>query len=315
MVQAKAIAGEPVDDTTVGVRTQRAGSARTLEIANRARAESAAHAEAEQIADLGDLSAYSLPRHLQAVAEARRDHPDLSIALLGAYLGVSKDVCNGRLRRFWKAIGYSPGPRPKPKPVVVKGLRRLSRLQEEVLADFWSSGFAADVWVRPMDIGGINGSYRSSVLTQLEQHGLVESRIRESGLRNSKLYRLTVSGKKCATHRALRRCAAGSYPKEAAVELLIGAVDGRLADSDNAWIVTQGGDAWIDSRLIPAEFTNGDPNEAAVLEVVIGLLQSRPVHIYDLVTQTDTGHLALILAALGHAGGLFSNSTQVNHVV
>lgn len=308
-----------MSENAVGARSAAAGSgrqrsARPLEVANKSRAQSAALAEASQIADLGDLATYSLPRHLREVAEARRDHPELSIALLGSHLGVSKDVCNGRLRRFWKAIGYSPGQPPKPKPVAVKGLRRLSLMQEEVLVDFWRGDFGADMWVRPMDIGGKNNSRRSSVLAQLEQHGLVESRIRTAGIRNSKLYRLTETGRNYATHRILRRCAAGSYPKEAAVELLIGATDGRLADSENAWIVTEGGDAWIDSRLIPTEFTTDDPNEAAVLDVVVGLLQCRPVHIYDLVTQTDPGHLALILAALGHAGGLFCNSAQVNHV-
>ena len=47
---------------------------------------------------------------------------------------------------------------------------------------------------RPMDIGGYDGSSHSAALSQLVRKGLVESRVRSTGVRGSKLYRLTAAG-------------------------------------------------------------------------------------------------------------------------
>ena len=105
------------------------------------------------------------------------------------------------------------------------------------------------------------------------------------------------------THSGLRRWAAGFYPKEAAVELLIRALDGRLASPGCLWIVTEGNDTWIDPSVIALDLTtDATGNEAAVREVVSSLLHGGPVDLYDIVTRPDRDHLALILAALAHAG-------------
>lgn len=77
--------------------------------ANGARALRAATTEAAKIADMGDLARFNLPAHLQVTAEMRRDHPDLSLAAVAGLLGVSKDVCTGRLRRFWQNVGQFNG--------------------------------------------------------------------------------------------------------------------------------------------------------------------------------------------------------------
>lgn len=49
-------------------------------------------------------------------------------------------------------------------------------------------------WVRPMDVGGRNSSHHSHTLAALARKGLVEERVRSSGWRGSKLYRITVAG-------------------------------------------------------------------------------------------------------------------------
>ncbi|WP_457181063.1 Helicase associated domain protein [Mycobacteroides abscessus] len=82
----------------------------SLAEANNDRALRAATADAHRIAELGDLAAYNLPTHLQATAEMRREDPDLSLSALAILLGVSKDVCSSRLRRFWQQTGHTPRP-------------------------------------------------------------------------------------------------------------------------------------------------------------------------------------------------------------
>ncbi|WP_131823277.1 hypothetical protein [Mycobacteroides chelonae] len=71
----------------------------------------------------------------------------------------------------------------------------LTETQHQFLADFYLCGTDEGEWVRPMDIGGRNGSNHSALLSQLERHGFVESRVRSTGVRGSKLYRLTASGR------------------------------------------------------------------------------------------------------------------------
>ncbi|SLI19762.1 Uncharacterised protein [Mycobacteroides abscessus subsp. abscessus] len=111
------------------------------------------------------------------------------------------------------------------------------------------------------------------------------------------------AGDPVATHEALRRWAAGFYPKEAAVELLIRAVDGRLAAPGCLWIMSEGDETWFDPSVIALDVTAGViGNEASVLEVASGLVHGGPVDLYDVVTRVDPHHLALILAALAHAG-------------
>lgn len=105
-----------------------------------------------------------------------------------------------------------------------------------------------------------------------------------------------------ATHSALRKWAAGDYPKEAAVELLIRALGGRLASPGCLWIDTDGKESWIDASAIALDVAEVDATELALLEVVSSLLHGGPVDLYDIVTRPGRAELALILAALSHAG-------------
>lgn len=78
--------------------------------------------------------------------------------------------------------------------------RPLTPKQREFLADFFQCGTGDREWVRPMDIGGRDGTHHSAVLAQLERHGLVESRTRSPGVRGSKLYRLTPEDRAHGAH-------------------------------------------------------------------------------------------------------------------
>ena len=71
--------------------------------------------------------------------------------------------------------------------------RALTETQFEVFSQFG----AETGWLRPMDLGGRNGSNHSAVLAALERRGLVESRQRRGapGYRGSKVYRLTLAGR------------------------------------------------------------------------------------------------------------------------
>ncbi|MBE5502619.1 Uncharacterised protein [Mycobacteroides abscessus subsp. massiliense] len=71
---------------------------------NAERAKGSAAAEAEWIAELGDLSAYGLPARWQQAAELRRDRRDLSYPELAEEMGLTKDAYTGLIRRFRKKI-------------------------------------------------------------------------------------------------------------------------------------------------------------------------------------------------------------------
>ncbi|SHW61382.1 Uncharacterised protein [Mycobacteroides abscessus subsp. abscessus] len=69
--------------------------------------------------------------------------------------------------------------------------RALTDNQTEVLLQFGrESG-----WLRPLDLGGRDGSNHSAVLAQLVRRGLVESKARSYGDRGWKLYRITPAGR------------------------------------------------------------------------------------------------------------------------
>ncbi|RIT36744.1 hypothetical protein D2E76_15905 [Mycobacteroides abscessus] len=72
----------------------------TLANNNTARAQAAAAIEAQWISELGDLSAYSLPPHMQRAAELRRDHPTLAYTQLADKMGITKHAYAGLIRRL-----------------------------------------------------------------------------------------------------------------------------------------------------------------------------------------------------------------------
>lgn len=68
--------------------------------------------------------------------------------------------------------------------------RPLTENQMEVIQQFGTE----TRWLRPLDLGGRDGSNHSAVLAQLVRRGLVESKVRSSGVRGSRLYRITPAG-------------------------------------------------------------------------------------------------------------------------
>lgn len=75
---------------------------------------------------------------------------------------------------------------------------KLTENQEDILVDLYQDTEEGESprWVRPLDIGGRDGSHHSSTLRQLERKGLVESKKRSSGYRDSRLYRISEEGHK-----------------------------------------------------------------------------------------------------------------------
>lgn len=71
-------------------------------------------------------------------------------------------------------------------------MRPLTENQSALLEQFDP---ADATWLRPLDLGGRDGSNHSAVLAQLARRGLVEVRQRSIGARGSKLYRLTNRGR------------------------------------------------------------------------------------------------------------------------
>lgn len=79
---------------------------------------------------------------------------------------------------------------------------RLSDVEREVLSelhgnrDYDPKGFGAG-WLRPMDIGGRDGSRHSSILRKLVRFDFVETQRRDfgHGSRGSRLYRITEAGR------------------------------------------------------------------------------------------------------------------------
>jgi hypothetical protein len=105
---------------------------------------------------------------------------------------------------------------------------------------------------------------------------------------------------------ALREWARGSYPLEAATELLICTQRGRFVETGTPWVhVEDNGRAWIDFDELAGALDEGGPwsgGERRLLILAVslgadaGLLGSN-------VPGLDRDTLALVVAAVSHAGG------------
>lgn len=167
----------------------------SLAEANSDRARRAATTDAHRIAELGDLAAYNLPGHLQATAELRRDHPELSLSAVASLLGVSKDVCSSRLRRFWQHLGHAPRPaRRNRRQDGSVSTRPLTAPQRELLGQLVDRSDSQEKWLRPMELARGDAARCRSLLAGLEIRRLVESQTYTTGVRQSRRYRLTPSG-------------------------------------------------------------------------------------------------------------------------
>lgn len=110
----------------------------------------------------------------------------------------------------------------------------------------------------------------------------------------------------------LRDWAGGSYSHQAAVELLIRSFHGRFAGPGYPWIEQLPSDQWaLDPSTISPETTGAlSGGERRVLAVVAHLAGGwdvvsglAPLDLGDVASGVDRAHLALILAAIAHAGG------------
>lgn len=101
----------------------------------------------------------------------------------------------------------------------------------------------------------------------------------------------------------LRRWARGSYPLEAAVELLTRAFGGKFAEPGNPWLPA-GDRPWLDVRaMTDDELGVLAGGEQRVLRIVRSLAGGPPANLNDDVPGLDRAVLALVLAAIAHAGG------------
>lgn len=109
---------------------------------------------------------------------------------------------------------------------------------------------------------------------------------------------------------ALRRWARGLLPAEAAVELIIDAVGGRLRDGP--WVRQDDlGRLYLDSAVAAAEGGGLSGGERRVLAIATSLLSGdHPVDLGDAVTGLDHDALECVLAALAHAGGHRSSADR-----
>ena len=99
---------------------------------------------------------------------------------------------------------------------------------------------------------------------------------------------------------------AGWLALEAAVELLIRACEGRFADPGNPWILQDkpGRPYWLDAAAISQNSSGLSGGERRVLAVVQALATGCGV--WDLggvLAGLERRQLALVLAAMAHAGG------------
>ena len=106
------------------------------------------------------------------------------------------------------------------------------------------------------------------------------------------------------TSDGLRAWARGVYPTEAAAELLIRAHGGRFADAGWPWIQEVEDLYWIDATVLVTETGALSGGERRFLRIVGSLLDSgAPVVLEDTLPGLDRYMLALVLAAVSHAGG------------
>ncbi|MFC7622461.1 ABC transporter ATP-binding protein [Microlunatus sp. GCM10028923] len=104
----------------------------------------------------------------------------------------------------------------------------------------------------------------------------------------------------------LREWARGLYTTEAAAELLIRAMSGRLMNGP--WIGCEDdGTVWFDtSQVREAGYLSG--GERRLLDLAASLSADRPVHLGDTLTGLDRSTVVLVLAAMAHAAGTHEHS-------
>lgn len=107
----------------------------------------------------------------------------------------------------------------------------------------------------------------------------------------------------------LRAWAKGSYPQEAATELLIRAFNGRFAGAGYEWMqATEDGDLYIDFEAIPTHIDGLSGGEKRFLLLVASLAGDSLVTLGDVLPGLDRAVMDLVLAAVAHAAGTHEGS-------
>ncbi|HEX9089529.1 MAG TPA: hypothetical protein VF867_18710 [Arthrobacter sp.] len=102
----------------------------------------------------------------------------------------------------------------------------------------------------------------------------------------------------------LRAWAKGTYPEEAATELLIRAFSGRFTGNGWAWMQTNvDGAPWIDFEAIPDHIGALSGGEQRFLRLVATLSGAAPAVLGDILSGLDRDVVDLVLAAVAHAAG------------
>lgn len=117
---------------------------------------------------------------------------------------------------------------------------------------------------------------------------------------------MSVSDQTAAHHQALRDWARGSYPLEAATELLIRVQGGRWARTDQMWVrVEPNGQVWVDFAELVDQLVAGGPwsgGERRILALAAALGADDGL-LNDALPGLDRDNVALVLAAVSHAAG------------
>lgn len=110
----------------------------------------------------------------------------------------------------------------------------------------------------------------------------------------------------------LRAWAKGSYPVEAATELLIRAFEGRFAGAGYEWMQeTEDGDLYIEFEAIPTHIGGLSGGEKRFLMLVSSLAGESLVSLGDVLPGLDRELMNLVLAAVAHAAGTHEGSEFV----
>jgi hypothetical protein len=120
------------------------------------------------------------------------------------------------------------------------------------------------------------------------------------------------------TATALRACASGSYPLEAAVELLARAFDGRFARPGRLWIGLSAGaslHARLQADVLADEAVHGpySGGERRLLAVAASLAGGPSVALDEVIPGLDRYLLDLVLAAVAHTGGSHEHPVMAPH--
>lgn len=122
-----------------------------------------------------------------------------------------------------------------------------------------------------------------------------------------------MSADEVSTAPGLRAWARGSYPIEAAVELLIRAWGGRFAESYQPWVLTtRDGHYRIWTEKLAYESGVFSGGERRLIGIVLSLLDNEDrVALGEAVSGLDRQAMALVLAALAHANGSHEHSDVI----